>query len=258
MSINAKEKAPLVSVIMPAYNAAPFIEEAIKSVIDQTMVDWELFVIDDCSTDDTLKIAQGLAEDDERIQVLRNDNNMGVARTRNRGIDLARGEYVALLDSDDYWYSAFLDKMVDCAKGTNADIVYSSYELVDVQNNKLCNDFIVPEKTNFEESIVKSVITCSTVLLKADMLKDNCFPTDVYHEDIALWFKLLRDGKIARGVTEVLAAYRQVDNSRSNNKLQSALKRWIIYRRYLKLPLIKCIVTVIKYGYYGLKKYKKI
>ena len=110
--MDSKCAAPLVSVITPAYNAASFIEEAIGSVIAQTVTDWELVVIDDRSTDDTFAMAQHCVADDPRIRLLKNDMNMGVAKTRNRGLDLCRGQYVALLDSDDYWKPQFLEKML--------------------------------------------------------------------------------------------------------------------------------------------------
>ena len=250
--------APLVSVIMPAYNAAPFIEEAITSVLRQTVTDWELLVIDDQSGDNTREIIEKFTERDSRIRMILNDRNMGVAKTRNRGLDLVRGKYVALLDSDDYWHPTMLEAMIARAEESSADLVYCSYELVDEQNQKVCHDFIVPSETSFEASIVRSVITCSTVLMTADIAKNNRFPTDVYHEDIALWFRLLRDGKRAAGVSEVLAAYRQRANSRSAGKIRSAARRWVIYRKHLKMPLGKSLVTMARYGYYGLKKFKRI
>ena len=249
---------PLVSVIMPAYNAALFIEEAIASVRAQTVTDWELFVIDDCSTDDTYKIACDIAMSDKRITVLKNEENMGVAKTRNRGIDLSNGKFIAFLDSDDYWKHNMLERMIQRADETDADIIYCSYEIVSECGVKLCNDFIVPEKTSFKESIVRSVITCSTVLITKQLAGNIHFPTDMYHEDIALWFGLLKEGKIARGVTDVLASYRQRANSRSSDKLRSARRRWFVYRKYLNMPFFQSVITMINYGVYGLKKYKKI
>lgn len=249
---------PLVSVIMPAYNAELFIEEAIASVIAQTVADWELIVIDDCSTDDTVQIVSAFVRQDSRIQLLTNAVNMGVAKTRNRGLDLCRGQYVALLDSDDYWKPRFLEKMLARAEQTGADIIYCSYELVDEQDEKVCNDFIVPPETTFEESIVRSVITCSTVLLTAQLVKKHRFPTDIYHEDIALWFQILRDGGKACGVTDVLAAYRQREGSRSADKLKSACRRWTIYREYLKMPFWQSVWVMIHYAYYGFLKFKHI
>ena len=249
---------PLISVIMPAYNAEEFIEEAIASVVAQTITDWELLVIDDGSRDKTCQIVAELAGKDPRISLLVNEEIMGAAGTRNRGLDIHRGQYVALLDSDDYWQPEFLEKMLRCAEETKADIIYCSYELVDGHGKKVCNDFIVPEQTDFEQSMIRSVITCSTVLMTNKIAGNHHFPTGIYHEDIALWFSLLRDGAIARGVPEVLAAYRQREDSKTANKLTSACRRWVIYRKYLKLPFFRSIGLMTKYAYYGVIKFKRV
>lgn len=252
------EAAPLVSVIMPAYNAGPFLAEAIESVVAQTVTDWELFVLDDRSTDNTRQLAEEFARKDPRIHLVANEENMGVARTRNRGLGLCRGQYVALLDSDDYWKPNWLKKMLDRAEETGGDIIYCSYELVDEQGVKVCNDFIVPPTTTFEESIIRSVITCTTVMVTAEFARNHRFPTNIYHEDIALWFEALRDGATAVGVPEVLAAYRQRANSRSAGKLTSARRRWVIYRKHLGMSLPQSVVAMIRYGYYGMIKYKRV
>lgn len=110
MQTTTQTTIPLVSVIMPAHNAERFLEEAIQSVISQTVTDWELLVIDDCSSDNTRQIAAEFAQKDPRIRLLANEQNMGVAKTRNRGLDLCSGQYVALLDSDDYWKPQLLEK----------------------------------------------------------------------------------------------------------------------------------------------------
>lgn len=253
-----RSESPLVSVIMPAYNAERFIEEAISSVISQSMSDWELIVIDDGSKDNTPVIISEFVRKDTRIHLFINEENIGVAQTRNRGLELCRGKYVAFLDSDDYWEQQMLKKMIDRAEETNADIVYCSYALVDEQGRKVCNDFMVPSTTTFEESIVRSVITCSTVLITSELAKNNRFPTNMYHEDIALWFQILRDGGTARGVSEVLASYRQRANSRSSSKVTSAIRRWSIYRKHLGMPFVQCIGVMLQYAYYGTVKYKRI
>ena len=258
MHTDDRMMTPLVTIIMPAYNVSKYIEEAITSVIEQTFIEWELIVIDDCSKDNTFQIAQELAKKDSRIKVLKNDINMGVAKTRNRGLDIFKGKYVALLDSDDYWAPQFLEKMLARAEETKTDITYCSYEMVGEDGQKVCNDFIVPLGTSFKESIVRSVITCSTVLLTADLAKSNRFPTNMYHEDIALWFQLLRAGKTASGVQEVLAAYRQRNNSRSSDKIKSAFRRWKIYREHLKMPFWQSIVVMVLYACYGIMKFKRV
>ena len=252
-----QHQQPTVSVIMPAYNAERFIEEAIRSVMDQTYTDWELLVIDDSSKDATCAIVERLAEQDKRITLLRNEVNMGVARTRNRGFDLCKGRYVALLDSDDVWYPRKLERQLELAESTKADVIYCSYQIVDAQGQSVCDDFIVPPVTDFDDSLIKTVISCSTALLSRGIVDTYRFVTDYYHEDLVLWLQLLRDGCTARGVTEILAQYRFLEGTRSSGKVRSAINRWRIYRDYLNLPLLKSAVLITRYALLGLKKYSK-
>lgn len=257
MDINERNE-PLVSVVMPACNAERFVQEAIESVLAQSVSDLELIVVDDGSVDQTKQIVQEIAERDARVRLVENETNLGVAKSRNRGMDLCRGVYTAFLDSDDYWNRYFLEKMIARAEETKADIVYCSYCLVDEAGQKVCNDFLVPEAADYAYSLYRSVITCSTALLARKITKNYRFPDNVYHEDIALWFRILKEGGIACGVTEVLAAYRQRSGSRSSGKLKSAWRRWEIYRRYLGISRVESAVLMVKYGIYGLIKYRKV
>ena len=257
MYINDKTE-PLVSVIMPACNAARFIKEAIASVLAQTVSDLELIVVDDGSADETKQIVGEIADRDSRVRLVVNETNLGVAKSRNRGMDLCRGAYTAFLDSDDYWHEDMLEKMLARAEETNADIVYCSYAMVDEQGQKVCNDFLVPESADYAYSLYRSVITCSTALLSKKVVERYRFPDNVYHEDIALWFRMLKEGGTACGVTEVLAAYRQHSGSRSSGKLKSAWRRWEIYRGYLGISTLGSLALMAKYGFYGIIKYRKV
>ena len=248
-------KQPLVSVIMPAYNAEKYIEKAIMSVVNQTYTNWELIVIDDGSKDSTSEIVEKLAKKDERIAFYANEKNIGVARTRNRGFDLAKGEYVALLDSDDIWLEEKLEKQLALFSETDADIVYTSYGIVDVEGKKYKEDYLVPPQTDFEKMLGENHIGCSTVLLKKSVTEKYRFNENFYHEDYVLWMQLLKDGHRAHGLTEVLVQYRFYPGSRAANKLKSAQKRWIIYREYLDLPFVKSVVSVVNYMLAGIKKY---
>lgn len=250
------EQMPLVSVIMPAYNVEKYIEEAINSVLAQSYTNWELLVIDDGSTDKTLQIVQKIAEKDNRVFLIRNEKNMGVARTRNRGFELCTGEYVALLDSDDIWHTEKLEKQVDLAKTTGADILYCSYRIVDDNGQKKCNDLIVPEVLDYKFLLVENIIGLSTAFLKSEIVKKYRFNPNFYHEDYVFWLQLLQDGKKARGLKEVLSDYRLVPNSRSANKWNSAKNRWLIYRKYLKKSFIESAFLFVNYALAGFRKYK--
>lgn len=246
-----------VSIVMPAYNAERYIETAVRSVMAQTFTDWELIIIDDGSRDSTVDVIERLVREDTRIIFLRNETNMGVAKTRNRGMEQSHGRYIALLDSDDVWYPEKLEKQVGLAKETGADIVYCSYAIVDENGEKKCNDFIVPETTDYNASLVKSVISCSTALLSRHVMDRYQFDSTYYHEDLALWLQLLKDGCRACGVTDVLAVYRVMDGTRAANKLKSAAHRWQIYHELLGLPFGKSAMLLLEYGMLGLQKYRK-
>ena len=252
-----EKKTPMVSVIMPAYNAERFVEAAIRSVMAQTITDWELLVLEDGSTDGTALVVQKLAQEDHRIHFLPNVSNMGVARTRNRGLDLCRGRYIALLDSDDIWLPDKLEKQLELAERTGADIVYCSYGIIDEYGNKMCDDFLVPPEVNFEDFLSRSVISCSTVLFSRQIADQYRFMTAFYHEDLALWLQLLQDGFKACGVEQVMAHYRIMKGTRASNKLKSAINRWRIYRQYLHLPIGKSCALMVEYALKGIKKYKK-
>ena len=248
---------PLVTVIMPAYNAERYIAKSIESVLNQTCADLELIIINDCSKDNTLQIAHNYAHNDSRIKIIDNHQNIGVAKSRNEGFDAATGSWVALLDSDDIWHSDKLEKQLDTAKKTNADLVYCSYGIIDENGNKFLEDFIVPPSTDFKSSLVISVISCSTVMLSHKIASQHRFATEYYHEDLVYWLDVLRDGYTAAGVTEVLAQYRVAKGSRASNKLKSAYNRWVIFRRHLKLPLLQSIICILQYAFAGIKKYSR-
>lgn len=253
--MSENDRAPLVSVIMPAYNVGRYIETAIRSVMAQTITDWELLVLDDGSSDGTCAVAERLAAEDPRIRLLHNGTNLGAARTRNRGFDLCGGAYVALLDSDDFWHPDKLEKQLEQIERTGADFSCCSYAIVDAEGNRTKSDYIVPERVDFEKLLRENVIGCSTVLLRREIVEKHRFRADYFHEDYVLWLELLRAGYQAVGCTQVLASWRYIHSSRSFDKRRSAKNRWRIYRDYLKLPLLKRIVVFIRYAAAGLRKY---
>lgn len=246
---------PRVSVIMPAYNAERFIDEAISSVISQTMSDWEMIVIDDCSGDSSFQIAQSYAVKDSRIRVLKNPENSGVAKTRNRGIDLAYGEYIAFLDSDDIWHPQKLEKQLEKMHSTGAGISYCSYRIIGITGEKVKADYVVPETACYADILKENYIQCSAMLIRADIVKKFRFNTEFFHEDYILGLDMLGSGEKAIGCPELLLSWRYLENSRSFNKKKSALNRWRIYRNYLKLPLSKTLYLFINYAAAGLRKY---
>ena len=164
------ESTPLVSVIMPAYNAEKYIEQAIRSVQKQTVRSWELIVVDDRSTDKTAEQIRRLAAEDMRIIPVYSETNHGAAESRNIALRQCRGEFVALLDADDVWHPQKLERELERARETDADLVYSSYAMIDEQGTRCFSDFIVEESTDLQSMLNCNTIGCSTVLMKAKVL----------------------------------------------------------------------------------------
>lgn len=248
---------PLVSVIMPAYNAERFISIAVESVLHQTLTDWELLIMDDCSTDSTPEIIAAFAALDPRIKAHRNLENVGVAKTRNHALSLSTGTYIAFLDSDDFWHPTKLEKQVALMQKTGAGLCYTSYALVDERGTPIRNDYLVPETVSFQQLLKENVIGCSTVVLSAGLMEQRRFNTDYYHEDYVLWLHLLQDGVVAAGCPQVLTDWRYQETSRSFNKWNSLHKRWDIYRHNLGLSLPKSLYCLLYYILAGLIKYRK-
>lgn len=120
----------LVSIIMPSWNTAQFIAESIQSVINQTYKNWELLIVDDCSTDDTDNIVEPFLTD-ARIKYFKNEKNSGAALTRNRAMREAKGEWIAFLDSDDLWMPEKLEKQIRFMNEHNYTLSFTEYEKID-------------------------------------------------------------------------------------------------------------------------------
>lgn len=250
-------KTPLVSVIIPAYNAERYIADAICSVQKQTFDSWEIIVLDDDSSDATCTIVRDMMAEDERIRLEENPGNIGVAESRNRGISLSRGKYIAFLDADDLWFPEKLGKQIRLLEKANADLIYTSYDIIDENGVWKKPSYLVPNTVTYEELLRENVIGCSTVLLKRDIALAYNFDANFSHEDYAMWVRMLADGKKACGCFEVLTAWRYMENSRSFNKLKAAKNRWHIYRELLNLSVIKSLSVFTQYVVAGLKKYIK-
>lgn len=248
---------PTVSVIMPVYNAERFLRQAVLSVRNQGFSNWELLMVEDKSNDGSAALARALAAEDNRIRLLCNEHNLGVSETRNRGIREARGEWIALLDSDDLWMPDKLERQLELAYKTNADLIYCSYSLIDENGVSCCDDFIVPEETDLYRMLERSVISCSTAMIRRKIMLEHPFHNDFTHEDLVLWLDLLQTGCKARGCREVLAAYRLSENSRSRNKWKAAVGRWHIFRQHLKLPFLRSCTVFLRYALTATRKYKR-
>ncbi|RYD88715.1 MAG: glycosyltransferase family 2 protein [Sphingobacteriales bacterium] len=247
----------MVSVITAAYNCAAFIEQTISSVQAQTYPDWEMIIIDDKSTDDTVLIIKTLAATDSRIKLLRNTENMGPAKTRNRGIEIARGRYLTFLDGDDIWLPDFLAISVSYMKKHHHAFVFSSYRRLDENLQPLYKDFIVPKKVSYNGLLKTCPISCLTAMMDVEKIGKHYMPDIPKRQDYGLWLSILKITGHAYGIKQPLAIYRIRKNSVSRNKYEAMLYVWKVYREVEKLNMLYSAYLIVNYSVNGLIKYSR-
>lgn len=248
---------PRVSVVIPVFNSEEYIETTIASVLHQTEENIEVIVVDDCSNDSSWELIKKSAALDARIHIFRNEKNRGVAETRNVGLRHCRGDFVALLDGDDYWFPDKLERQLQLQERTDADLVYCSYQIVDQKGIKICNDFVVTPETNLYSLLCESMISCSTAMIRSKCAKQCSFKNKYYHEDLVYWIDLLEQGVKAVGEQSVLAAYRIIPNSRASNKAKNAINRYRIVHKYAGFGFAASIKIISTYAIRAIKKYRR-
>lgn len=239
-----KEK---VSIIVPMYNAEKFIGKTIESVLAQTYQNWEMLIMNDVSTDNSLAIVSVYAKKDERIKIVNTEKNVGVVKGRNFLIDLASGKYIAFLDADDYWHNEKLEKQIKFMKEKNASISCTEYTRVK-ENEEKINDVIIKEEISYNDMLKNNYLGCLTVIYDANKIGKRYFKELEKNEDYVLWLEIVKDVNTIYGLKENLAYYRVLDNSRSSNKVKTAKVRWEIYRKIEKLSLLKSIYYFLHYA----------
>ncbi len=201
---------------MPAYNSGRFIEQSIRSVLSQTYTDWELLVVDDCSTDDTTSIVASFK--DKRIHYQRNEYNMGAALSRNKAIQAAKGKYIAFLDADDKWLPTKLEKQVGFMQKNNIPMSYTAYYIQHPTHTDFCIHQC-PTTQNYYQLTKWNRIGCLTVMYDREQIGTIQIPHIDKRNDYALWLTILRKGYTAHGIQEPLAIYRSHNGVSKGNKL---------------------------------------
>lgn len=230
----------LISIIVPVYNAEKYIEETIDCVRNQTCGEWELLLVEDGSSDGTVDIImRNLQEKPEpRIRLIRQPANGGAAAARNRGLEEARGRYIAYLDADDLWVPEKLEKELRFMREKDAAFVFTGYEFADEEGRGTGKVVRVPETLNYRQALSNTTIFTTTVMFDTEKIKkeDLRMPT-VKSEDTALWFQVLRSGYVARGLDENLVKYRRTGKTLSSNKIEAIRRIWNLYRKREKLSI---------------------
>lgn len=245
----------LISIITPTYNCGKFIGETIESVINQTYENWEMIIVDDCSKDNTNDIVNKYAQNDNRIKYYLLEKNSGAAIARTKAMELANGNYMAFLDSDDLWVEDKLEKQLKFMKENNFNFVCTEYEQIDEQSNPLGKIIKVRDKANYNRVLLDCPVGNSTVMYNVKAMGKFQVPNIRKRNDDALWLKMLKKEEYIHGMKEVLMKYRIRENSISSNKLDLVKYHWYLYREIENLSVIRSVFHI---GYWGIIKIFKI
>jgi teichuronic acid biosynthesis glycosyltransferase TuaG len=248
--LNAKGEV-LVSIVMPCFNGMKYLEEAVESIRCQTFTKWELLIIDNNSTDDSLALIEALAFEDSRISALQ-CSEPGAAKARNRGIEKARGRYIAFLDCDDLWLPEKLQRQIQAMMSCGAVFCWSSYRVINAVG-KPNRDQLADQSINYESLMTKRcVIGCLTVIYDSERLGKLYMPNIRMRQDYALWSKIIRLANEQHfplvGIRDILACYRVHDEAMTRNKCRAAFYQWCLYRDIEKLT----VFTSLRYFWHYL------
>lgn len=229
--------------------------DMIDSVVSQTYVNWELILVDDCSTDDTIQIVERAINGNPKVKIIKLTSNVGSANARNTALDFANGRFIAFLDSDDIWYPDKLEKQVSFMLKNRAPISFSSYELIGESGASRNHIIHSVKKLTQIDYLKNTIIGFSTSMIDTKMVGSDFRMKDIRtRQDTSLWITLLGRGFFAYGIDEVLVKYRTHSNSISANKVKAAKQVWNLYFKIHKLGLIKSIYCFSFYAFNAVKK----
>ena len=219
----------LVSIVVPVYNAAKWIEDTILSVKSQTCKDWELILVDDLSTDNSVKVMEAFEGPD--IRVIKTSKNHGAAYARNLGISESNGQYICFIDADDLWSPDKLEKQIAFMKEKDAAFSFTGYEFADASGIGVQKIVRVPQTITYKQALKNTTIFTSTVMFDMEKLnKEDIEMPAVPSEDTATWWKVLKKIDCAYGLDEQLTLYRRDTGTLSSNKMTAVQRIWNLYR----------------------------
>lgn len=246
----------MVTIVTPSWNSEKYIENTIKSVQAQTYKNWEMIIVDDCSTDRTVEIVKGISEKDSRVKVLVQDKNGGAAKARTRAMLAGEGRYVAYLDADDIWKPKKLEKQIAFMKEKDCGFSCTTYEVIDDEGNPKNKIIHMLPKVDYRGFLTNNLL--QTVGIMVDTAKvDKKFlvmPDIRRRQDAATWLQVLKAGFDCYGIDEVLAEYRRAEGSLSSNKIKAVKGMWILYRDVEHLSLLFSCYCFVRYAFLAVWK----
>ena len=247
--------AGLVSVIMPIYNAEKYLVDTLNSIYEQDYTSIEIVLVDDCSQDNSAKIICEYQNAHPEIIYHLQEKNMGAGAARNKALELANGQYVAFLDSDDIWLHGKISRQIALMQKSKSPFSYTAIEMMDENGKTIKGKRNIKERCDYEYLLHNTIIATSSVIIDRALLGDFRMPLRRGGQDYATWLMLLRNGAVAQGINEALVRYRVASGSLSSNKLKSFKQVWEIQTQDEKINKLRAAYHLICFGFNAFKKY---
>lgn len=249
----------MVSIVMPYYNGSRYVKEAVDSILAQSYKDWELLLVDDCSTEPgTAQLLQKIASQDERIKLLKTKKNGGAGIARNVAIEAAQGRYIAFCDSDDWWYPQKLETQMKFMEEGGYEFVCSHYEEIDEKQQPFHN-VRLPKILQYNNMLTDCSVGPSGVVYDTQRIGKKFMPELRNAEDWGFWLILLKETEALHVCQQILWKYRNVATSTSKRKWEQLKGVVKMYQNVLHFSPIKtwCITLFLFLPRNILKKIKK-
>lgn len=243
----------LVSIIMPSYNTAQYIRQSIQSVLAQTYLNWELIIVDDCSSDNTENVVSVFLNDN-RIKFLKNERNSGAAVSRNRALREARGKWIAFLDSDDLWEPEKLEKQIAFMENHEYHFSYTNYIEIDEESVPNGKSVTGPKRISKHGMYNYCWMGCLTVMYDADAVGLIQIADIKKNNDYAIWLKVCKKANCYL-LNETLARYRIRNGSISRHGCLKLIKwHYKLFRECENMNSLKSLFLTVNNLFYGFVK----
>lgn len=242
----------LVSIIIPYYRKKKYIKQTLQSIISQNYKHFEIIIIYDDTRIDDLPFLKTLQKKDKRIKLFINNKNLGAGMSRNKGIRLSKGAYIAFIDSDDIWHPTKLKTQLNYMIKNKILISHTSYNIIDSKNTKI--GFRQANRIEYRDLLKSCDIGLSTVMIKKNILKSKSFAKLKTKEDYILWLKLAKNNLVFFPIKKSLASWRSLNNSLSSSVIQKLFDGYFVYRNYLKQSIFKSMISLLTLSINFLKK----
>jgi glycosyltransferase involved in cell wall biosynthesis len=237
----------LVSILTPTYNAEKFIQATIESALNQTYQNWEMILVDDASTDETVSIIEQYAQNDDRIKLFKLPENRGNGFARNAALEKAIGKYIAYLDADDLWFPEKLEKQIQFLKANNLHFTFSFYDSIDEEGNDLNRRVESPNPLTYKQLFFCNYIGNLTAIYDAEYFGKIILESSQKRQDWRIWLTILKQIKIAKPVPEALAFYRIRKDSISASKFKLIKHNFGVYREFHRYNFVFAVLLMIRF-----------